>query len=340
MRIEGTRLNFIRQNQSTLRSEMYNNLTDFLNNGNDRDDRMIGRRVVLPSSFIGSPRNMYQNYLDAMAIVQHFGKPSLFVTMTCNPNWPEIKNNLAASEHSNNRPDIIVRVFHLKLKELIDCILKRHIFGKAEALVYTIEFQKRGLPHAHILITLCAEDKIETPAQIDAVVSAEIPNMNDHPMLHELVKKHMMHGPCGDLNANSVCMADGKCKKNFPRQFSNTTREHENGYPVYRRRDTGVSVEVRGANLDNRYVVSYNEFLLAKFNCHINVEICSTVRSVKYIYKYVYKGHDCATLQFGRVTANNNETVQVDEIESFLNGRYVGSTEANWRIFEYPMHFQ
>lgn len=90
VRIEGSRLNFIRNNQQTLRSELYNNLTDYLHATSAGVDHVnAGRKVILPSSFNGSPRSMYQNYLDAMCIVQHFGKPSLFITMTCNPKWPE-----------------------------------------------------------------------------------------------------------------------------------------------------------------------------------------------------------------------------------------------------------
>ena len=88
VRVEGSRLHFIRQNQTSLRSEVYNNLTDYL------ELNMNAKNVILPSSFNGSPRNMFQNYLDAMSIVQHFGKPSLFITMTCNPRWPEIVNNI------------------------------------------------------------------------------------------------------------------------------------------------------------------------------------------------------------------------------------------------------
>ena len=79
VRIEGSRLHFIRQNQTILRSEVYNNLTDYLESNIIASN--VGRRVILPSSFNGSPRNIYQNYLDAMTIVQHFGKPSLFITI-------------------------------------------------------------------------------------------------------------------------------------------------------------------------------------------------------------------------------------------------------------------
>lgn len=103
-----------------------------------------------------------------------------------------------------------------------------------------------------------------------------------------------------------------------------------------------LNFDVRGASLDNRYVGPYNPYLLAKFNCHINVEVCTSVKSVKYIYKYVYKGYDSATVRLaseGNVVTGNVQ-VQVDEITNFLNGRYVGSTEAVWRIYEFPMHFQ
>ena len=85
-----------------------------------RQANNVGRRVILPSSFNGSPRNMYQNYLDAMSIVQHFGKPSLLITMTCNPSWPEIVSNIGVGESANFRPDIVVRIFKSKLKALIE----------------------------------------------------------------------------------------------------------------------------------------------------------------------------------------------------------------------------
>ena len=55
----------------------------------------LGTPVVLPSTFNGSPRNMAQNYQDAMAIVRNFGFPDFFITMTANPDWPEIQHNLA-----------------------------------------------------------------------------------------------------------------------------------------------------------------------------------------------------------------------------------------------------
>ena len=76
----------------------------------------IGRRTILPSSFIGSPRYMQQCYQDAMAIVRVMGKPSVFVTFTCNPGWPEIKAELKNDQTAVSRPDLTARVFNMKLK--------------------------------------------------------------------------------------------------------------------------------------------------------------------------------------------------------------------------------
>ena len=249
-----------------------------------------GRVTILPSSFSGSPRNMQQNYQDAMKVVGTYGKPDLFITATCNPKWPEIVSNLKPWEKAEHRPDLVSRVFRLKLKELLDDLHRKHVFGIPAAHLHVIEFQKRGLPHAHILIILHDEDKMRTPEDIDRVVTAEIPDIASMPRLHDAVIRHMIHGRCGAMNPRCVCMKDGECSKEFPKAFSEETIMAINGYPSYRRRDSGGSVERSGKRVDNRWVVPYNPYLLLKYDAHINVEVCTTIKSVKYLYKYVYKG--------------------------------------------------
>ena len=71
-----------------------------------------------------------------------------------------------------------------------------------------------------------------------------------------------------------------------------------------------------------------------QLNCHINVEICTSVKSIKYVLKYVHKGNDQATFQINTTTTGSTN----DEIKNFVNARYIGSTEAAWRIFEFPLH--
>lgn len=133
---------------------------------------------------------------------------------------------------------------------------------------------------------------------------------------------NMIYGPCGDW-----CMINGKCSKSFHEE----TTMDENGYPQYRRRDTSLSYEKsREFVVDNRFVVPYCPILLTIFNCHINVEIVSSIKSVKYLYKYIYKGHDAASV----VIENNMNDAEIvhDEIKDFIEARYVGPVETYWRI--------
>ena len=90
VKLESKCLDFIRHNQDRLRSDLYRSVADAMKVG-DNNLETLGRRVILPSTFIGSPRHMQQLYQDAMSIVRRFGKPDLFITFTCNPNWPEIQ---------------------------------------------------------------------------------------------------------------------------------------------------------------------------------------------------------------------------------------------------------
>jgi hypothetical protein len=131
--MEAERLSFIRNNQSTLRVSKYAKL----NSLGDTAPK-TGKRVVLPSSFVGSKRYMDQLYFDGMAISAAVGFPDLFITFTCNPNWPEITRLLARQNlKSHDRPDIITRVFKIKLNELLTDLTKRHVLGKVVACKFT-----------------------------------------------------------------------------------------------------------------------------------------------------------------------------------------------------------
>src|SRR5277367_3156238 len=105
-----------------------------------------------------------------MAIVRHCGKLDLFIIMTCNPFWPEITVELLPGQTAQDHPELVSRVFRLKLNAFLHDLMKKKVFGKAAAFIYVIKFQKRGLPHAHILIILDSRDKPCTPADIDSMV--------------------------------------------------------------------------------------------------------------------------------------------------------------------------
>ncbi|KAG2688681.1 hypothetical protein I3760_09G107200 [Carya illinoinensis] len=273
VKIETSRLDYFRSKQQHIQSELYQGIVDTITLG-ETDASNLGKRIILPSSFIGGPRDMRKRYMEAMALVQRYGKPDIFLTMTCNPNWQEISNELRLHEE----------------KELKDRLFKQQIFGKVSAYVYVIEHQKRGLPHAHFLIILQRNWKLYAPESFDEIVSAEIPDKNTN--LH-------------------------------------FTTVGNDCFPIYKRSDNGITVKLRGHNLDNRWVVPYNPYLLATFDCHINVEICSTIKVVKYLYKYVYKGHD--RVAFNLVSEQTNQ--QIDEIQQFQSARWIAPPEAMWRIY-------
>ncbi|XP_069588366.1 uncharacterized protein, partial [Ranitomeya imitator] len=332
VKIEANRLNYIRQHQKDLKVEDYCVLQEHLQKKSIEKGIPIGKTVILPSSFEGSPRNMQQRYQDAMAIVTKYGRPDLVITMTCNPKWYEITENLEPWQRVEHRPDLVARVFKIKLEALLKDI-NNGLFGKVCAKVHVIEFQKRGLPHAHILIILDSNSKLRTEEDIDNTVWAEIPNPTHYPPLHKIVLQHMIHGPCGEHNPNSPCMDLGKCTKGFPKDLQPRTIIAKDAYPTYRRH-FGPSFQHHSNMIDNSWVVPYNPFLLLKYKCHINVEVCGSIQAVKYLFKYVYKGHDKANLEICQTN------IQHDETHQFMDSRYVSAPEAAWRIFSYPMHKQ
>ena len=183
--------------------------------------------------------------------------------MTANPNWPEIHDNLRQGECAYNRPDLTARVFRHKLKALLQDVVRDGVLGRVVAWTYAVEFQKRGLPHAHILLVLHPEDKLRTPKDIDAVVSAEIPDPALDPLLYEKVTTHMLHGPCGTKNPHCVCMSAGTCKKGYPKALQEATVANSNGYPMYRRRANGPVHEEQ----DCTWVVPHNPWLLCRYGC-------------------------------------------------------------------------
>ena len=340
---ENNSLNYIRKHQKELRCDQYDSVRNAVNNPNGE---RIGRPVILTSSFSGGPRWYQAKFQNGIAICREYRKPDFFITMTCNPNWEEIKSQLYPNQTAQDRPDLTSRIFKLKKDQLVDDIVKGGIFGRVAALMYTIEFQKRGLPHVHILIILANDDRVQSPNEVDKLVIAELPPDPNDPTISELqrenrqklqdlVSRQMVHGPCG-----SQCLKDGKCSKGFPKQFQReTTINPETNYAVYRRRkpiDGGRSINIqRGGQdrvIDNSWIVPYNPYLLLKYDCHINVESCTSTKVAKYLYKYVTKGNSRAMVS---ATVNGN-----DEIQNYIDMRVVGSCEAAWRLLDFPLQYQ
>ncbi|GKF09935.1 hypothetical protein Tco_0044159, partial [Tanacetum coccineum] len=120
--------------------------------------------------------------------------------------------------------------------------------------VYVIEFQKRGLPHAHILLWLEEHSKCKTPGEVDDIISAEMPSPTANPDGYKVVTHYMLHGSCGKDARNAACTSDGKCSKHFPKPFLAETFLDEDGYPHYRRRDNKATFKNGNFIYDNKHV--------------------------------------------------------------------------------------
>nr|GEW29657.1 ATP-dependent DNA helicase PIF1-like [Tanacetum cinerariifolium] len=196
---------------------------------------------------------------------------------------------------SEDRHDVISRVFKIELDCLMNELNDGHKFGRVKG------------------------DKITTTRKIDEYIAVETPNKDEDPELYQLVTYHIMHGPCGADNPSCPCTIEYKCTKKFPRQFRETTVIDDSDYALYKRRNDGNIIKKSGTDLHNGYEVPYNPGLLRRYHAHINIQWCNQVGSIKYLFKYISKGPD-------KVGATVDDE-EVDEIKDFLNCRYIGPME-------------
>jgi len=119
--------------------------------------------------------------------------------MTANPKWPEIIYSLFPSQTATDCPDIVLRVFEQKKKTLLK-LIDNSFFGTTVAHIHTIEFQKRGLSHIHLLIFLHPQHHIQDSHYINSMISAQLPDPQLQPLLFAKVTKYMLYGPCGVYN--------------------------------------------------------------------------------------------------------------------------------------------
>ncbi|GJZ46101.1 DNA helicase [Tanacetum coccineum] len=332
--IEQNRIDYIREHQNDIRNDYLSGLYDAINRG-DNDASHCGSKLMLPQSFTGGPRYMYSHYLDALAICRVHGNPSYFITFTCNVNWPEITDYMSQFPllTTTDRADVVDRVFEMKIHNFVNYLRDAKPFGKVVAVLYTVEFQKRGLPHCHTLLWIDESVRVRRDEDIDNYVSAELPFQDIDPEGYRVVSELMMHDPCGLANPSAVCMQNSsRCKKDFHKEYCHETFVDKSGFVHYKRRDTRITMTRQNVSLENRYAVPYNRKLLLAFYAHINVEYCGWTMLIKYLFKYISKGTDRVVARISRsnaipsgttATASTSQPqVVIDEINNYLDARY------------------
>ena len=151
----------------------------------------LGCLVTTPSSVPGTSKYQRELVMSAVKVANELGPPDLFITFTGNPEWPEIKRACEQRKCTwADLPDFVNRVFKRKWEMALDmCVGKQRklsslggkhirdpgIFGKCNWFTYSTEFQQRGMPHCHLLLSL--ETPITSAEQIDKIISAQVPDL-------------------------------------------------------------------------------------------------------------------------------------------------------------------
>jgi hypothetical protein len=295
----------------------------------DRNVHSNSDPSFLAASYTGGPRHLKNCAISALTVVSDSGGPTLFITVTVNPYWPEILEMLLPGQTAYDRPDIVVRVFFRKLKKLLNKIRRGDYFDGmlVEYMMRVIEYQHRGFPHAHIVVKLRgAPDKFSSKTDIcqfiDKYISAELPDINTEPIICGICEVNMVHVCRRGVNG---CLDKyGNCKRGYDStDIIENTYIDERGFPIYKKR-----------NIKDLKIVPFHKKMLEHWNGHINVEFCATTFAVLYLYKYLFKGNNKLKIHF----ENTSDLHPKDEINHFLRGRLVTTMDTMWRGFGYQTY--
>lgn len=292
-------------------------------------------KIDLPSSFLGSRRWASEQAADALALARKKGKASFFITFTCNSDWPEIRSQLSPGQTASDVPVVVARAFKQRLQKFLHLLRSR--FGNLIYMIKVIEFQKRGLPHAHIILKVRVVSKHlsssspllrqvhpELPLYlIDSLISCRLPT--DNPQLRDKIKKYMTHSPDHLTRETSRCRKGNRCIYDFPHPITPTTWIDEDSGKVHYRRDSE----------EDRWIAPHVPEFIDKFDCHIYWDIVFTITVFMYLYKYMYKGPDHTLFHVPNPQPVDDHAV--DETKDYVDGRYLSAPEAAWRILGFDV---
>ena len=309
------------------------------------DDESMNE-TYLPGSTHGSPRHMAGLAKNALVLVSEYGCPHVFLTLTCNPKWPEILSQLLRGQTAFDRPDITAPVFKSRLDLLKANIRNGKYFGgsKVTYTFHVIEYQYRGLPHAHLVIRLADAPDIDNPDN-DALINfvnehflAEMPrfegdeNPNVFPVDGEPSFTEEYKQKCVELvrmhNTHKCAVAVNGCKKESTdrckRGYSNTDEVSDTYINV-----TTNRIVYRRRMPCDLLIVPYNLEIMMDWDSHTNCEYSGSAYCALYMYKYCYKG----AAKSERIALESEHGN--DEIQHFIYGRVMCSMSVYWRLCGY-----
>ena len=281
--------------------------------------------TYLPGTHTQSPRWYQERTEDAFTVVQRKGAPTLMITLTCNGKWPEIVNNLPRGATAEQHPLITTRVFRLKLFKLLHYI-KRHpqTFGRAMYVIRVIEFQKRNLPHAHILLRTDWREVYRSRVDFaDGVIVCDRKKMSRTEF--QAMRKHMSHKCseyCRPKNSQGKAWPWFRCRFGFPSPAIAKTRESDDGF-----------IEHRRGCKDER-LAEGNPKLVRYMDAHVHIRVINTHFLVlSYCLSYFTKGEDLTSFYLDKTAEKRKNKGQgCDEIKHWRRWRYTNAMQAAWRL--------
>jgi Helitron helicase-like domain at N-terminus len=255
-----------------------NSVADAMNRDPGDDDVPDDENIYLPSSFIGSRSWCSTNIANALALAQWGGPPDAFITITTNPNWPEIQSQLRPGQNWGDIPTVVARVFHAKLQQILFAI--KNLFCpliRTKYILRVIEFQKRGLPHAHVLIKWSQD--LRSTEVIDRLITASLPEGPENITDAALMRQFMLHshGPINGPLMKCQHEVNGvrECKYGYPQAPQSHTIITATGKILYKRQS------------GSEWVVPTCLPLLRAFQCHINVESAANSHIIAYVSIFI-----------------------------------------------------
>ncbi|KAE8223321.1 hypothetical protein CF326_g8209 [Tilletia indica] len=329
-RIEERRLDFVATSMVTAHNRRIQPSHELSEDGGDHAEDPGNVHASLPSSFVGSKAYRAEQVGDALELARRFGRPHGMLTLTTNPQWPELTEALLPGQTATDVPHLTVRVFRARLSR-VTALFKKE-YGPPKYMIRVIEFQKRGLPHAHMVFALDPECPVSC---IDKIASAEVPPATQ-PRLRELVLRFMVHSDehliraNGEPNTSSRCFRDGKCIYGFPQPLAeHTTVDPASHRLIYRRRNEG-----------DRMIAQYSPAILLAWEGHAHIDFALSLDTFVYIFKYINKGPDYCEFRVrpnDEPNADPYEDAALAAADEFQRARYISATEATWRLFGFPL---
>ena len=287
---------------------------DEISKRHEFSDKTYGIKTYIPATLTGSPTYWNNVAKNAFYLSMVLGPPTFFITMTENPKWHEIVALNSEKDVMNNSV-LLARIFHQKKQSLIDYIKSSKIFGKVKGLLWRDEYQKRGLPHCHML--LWSDYDTSNPDEIDKIITCRLPlpdpnfeNEEKTHMLTQLSKTFMTHScteRCGGIT--------GKCCYGYPKDVQERT-EIINERIVFAR------------NPGDEKIVPHSPRLLTLFRAHIDVEPVLSTSSIGYVLKYATKNSDAGVMSFHQIKYCGRPVSDEDLLHKYAATHVVSAPEA------------